>query len=324
MNWDSGLGFQRWHQAKKLGLTQQALIGIASPRRCRERRSAAGRSSCSTVRSSFYERTAERDGGHRGRVVLQRARGPAGRGQRAARRRAGAGQCGAGARRRPWAPAASEPPALYAYDPDIGRLAVTTPTTTPRSSRSTSARSLRRNRPGAAVQRRPGGRGDDRRHAAGVLRRGHPRPQRAPRAGLAGRPLSVDRGVTPLRLTKAPRGAGASAASSVGHAFAGPFTCRRPDGDRRRLDPRHPPLHPSRSTPAGTSVAPREHAADVLFPSTAGGATVGSSWCCVTAHACPSLPRIARATAGAARDRDPPAAVTRSPRSPAPPAPPPA
>ena len=30
MNWDSGLGFERWHQAKKLGLTQQALIGMAS------------------------------------------------------------------------------------------------------------------------------------------------------------------------------------------------------------------------------------------------------------------------------------------------------
>lgn len=30
MNWDSGLGFERWHQGKKLGLSQQALIGIAS------------------------------------------------------------------------------------------------------------------------------------------------------------------------------------------------------------------------------------------------------------------------------------------------------
>src|SRR5688500_6235933 len=30
MNWDSGLGFERWHQAKKLGLTQQALVGMAS------------------------------------------------------------------------------------------------------------------------------------------------------------------------------------------------------------------------------------------------------------------------------------------------------
>jgi hypothetical protein len=30
LNWDTGLGFRRWHQAKKLGLAQHALIGIAS------------------------------------------------------------------------------------------------------------------------------------------------------------------------------------------------------------------------------------------------------------------------------------------------------
>ena len=30
MNWDTGLGFERWHQGKKLGLTQEALIGLAS------------------------------------------------------------------------------------------------------------------------------------------------------------------------------------------------------------------------------------------------------------------------------------------------------
>src|SRR3712207_2541470 len=29
VNWDTGFGFRRWHQAKKLGLSQQALIGIA-------------------------------------------------------------------------------------------------------------------------------------------------------------------------------------------------------------------------------------------------------------------------------------------------------
>src|SRR5215208_5214626 len=33
LNWDTGFGFRRWHQTKKLGLSQQALIGIAtSPR----------------------------------------------------------------------------------------------------------------------------------------------------------------------------------------------------------------------------------------------------------------------------------------------------
>jgi hypothetical protein len=40
----------------------------------------------------------------------------------------------------------------------------------------------------------------------------------------------VSRGVTPLRLTKAPVGAGATAAAAVGHAFAGPFTDLRATG----------------------------------------------------------------------------------------------
>ena len=30
LNWDTGFGFERWHQAKKLGLSAQALIGLAS------------------------------------------------------------------------------------------------------------------------------------------------------------------------------------------------------------------------------------------------------------------------------------------------------
>ena len=29
LNWDTGLGFKRWHQGKKLGLSQSALLGIA-------------------------------------------------------------------------------------------------------------------------------------------------------------------------------------------------------------------------------------------------------------------------------------------------------
>ena len=51
MNWDTGLGFDRWHQAKKLGLTQQALIGIAADRRAAAlaRVGRSGRSGCSTA-----------------------------------------------------------------------------------------------------------------------------------------------------------------------------------------------------------------------------------------------------------------------------------
>ena len=30
LNWDTGLGYLRWHQRKKVGLAQGALIGIAA------------------------------------------------------------------------------------------------------------------------------------------------------------------------------------------------------------------------------------------------------------------------------------------------------
>ena len=128
MNWDSGLGFDRWHQAKKLGLTQEALVGLASsdsllpgkqwgpwaksmldsgfdfydargcPRARRRPRPAC--SSTSTVPQG--------DGSARLALARIRPTPPA--------RSTPAGQEGRG-----------EPPPLYSYDPDIGRLAVTTP-----------------------------------------------------------------------------------------------------------------------------------------------------------------------------------------------------
>src|SRR3712207_4965867 len=30
LNWDTGLGFSRWHQTKKIGLAQQSLIALAA------------------------------------------------------------------------------------------------------------------------------------------------------------------------------------------------------------------------------------------------------------------------------------------------------
>ena len=53
LNWDTGLGFRRWHESKKLGLSQQALIGIASsPSLAGPRLRAHGRSGSSTRASS--------------------------------------------------------------------------------------------------------------------------------------------------------------------------------------------------------------------------------------------------------------------------------
>ena len=51
LNWDTGLGFKRWHQGKKLGLSQAALLGIALLRRARRPRR-RGPSTCSTAPSS--------------------------------------------------------------------------------------------------------------------------------------------------------------------------------------------------------------------------------------------------------------------------------
>jgi hypothetical protein len=53
VNWDTGYGFRRWHQAKKLGLSQLALLGIATAPGLAPRPNAPrGRSGCSTAAST--------------------------------------------------------------------------------------------------------------------------------------------------------------------------------------------------------------------------------------------------------------------------------
>jgi hypothetical protein len=130
LNWDTGFGFKRWHQAKKLSLAQGALIGLATVRELepssRRRRWAKW----------LLDRTLQRylawaDECRDGlppplffgvNRVPQRpcdARLAAARVQANAARAADAGL----GRLR-----SERPPALYAFDPDTGRLAVTTPT----------------------------------------------------------------------------------------------------------------------------------------------------------------------------------------------------
>ncbi len=278
MNWDSGLGFQRWHQAKKLGLTQQALIGIAqsaSLGSANDRRWAKFMLDRSL---EFYERTAERDGGVADALFFNVHAVPQG----VASARLGAARVLANAARALDAglgrAAASEPPALYAYDPDIGRLAVTTPAY---------------NTAIVAVNQRafPYGGVDLARlfngsqEVAATIGGTPPasfgavvkdRNGRRVLASQIGR-SSVDRGVTPLRLTRAPRGAGASAAASVGRAFAGPFTTLEATGTVRngaaaiRVTHRFTP----RDITTRWDVTHRPNAgADVLFPSTGKSAHV--------------------------------------------------
>ena len=128
LNWDTGLGFGRWHQVKKPPLCQQSLLAIAlSPRF--QPTPAHGRWA-----KYFFDRglalfdrwTAEREGLPPG-VQFDVTRTPSGEGDSqlaVARMQANAAQaCMLGLTK----VRAEEPPPLYAFDPDTGRLAVTTP-----------------------------------------------------------------------------------------------------------------------------------------------------------------------------------------------------
>lgn len=125
LNWDTGLGFKRWHQGKKLGLSQGALLGIAV---CDELSDHGAWAKHMLDRSfELFGRWTDRAkglppanafgvpsiDGNEGSALLAAARVQANAAQ--------AALLGLGAKR------AEEPPPLYAYDPDVGRLAVSTP-----------------------------------------------------------------------------------------------------------------------------------------------------------------------------------------------------
>jgi hypothetical protein len=129
MNWDTGLSFKRWHQGKKFGLAQAALLGIAV---CPELRP-------SEVHGAWAKHILEQGFGLFGSWI-DRDRGlpPANAfdvpsidddvdsaALAAARLQANAAQ--ALLLELDQAPS-EEPPPLYAYDPDVGRVAVSTPT----------------------------------------------------------------------------------------------------------------------------------------------------------------------------------------------------
>ena len=129
LNWDTGLGFDRWHQGKKHGLAQLGILAIAlSPRFHNEPEYAR-------YAKYFFDRGVYRygafvnDGG--GRIPAAVAYGVTKTGAlptddelwlaRMACNAAIAIHHGLGAK------PSQEPPPLYAFDPDIGRLAITTP-----------------------------------------------------------------------------------------------------------------------------------------------------------------------------------------------------
>ncbi len=85
LNWDTGLGFKRWHQGKKLGLSQAALLGIAV---CPELTPRGPWAKWMFDRSlELFERWVDRAHGHAAGERLRRALDRRRRAVRGARRR---------------------------------------------------------------------------------------------------------------------------------------------------------------------------------------------------------------------------------------------
>src|SRR6185503_3159367 len=64
LNWDTGLGFKRWHQGKKLGLSQAALLGIAASSELRPSAGHGGWAKHMLDRSfELFDRWCDRAGG---------------------------------------------------------------------------------------------------------------------------------------------------------------------------------------------------------------------------------------------------------------------
>ena len=228
MNWDSGLGFERWHQAKKLGLTQQALIGLASsPSLLPGPRWAGWAKDILDRGLGWYDGLAERAGGIPEPVFFGLKKVPQGVGSArlaAARMQANAARAiDAGLGRA----ASARPPALYAFDPDIGRLAVTTPAyntaVVPVNQRAFPYGGLELARLFDGRQEVAGTVGGTGAAGFGLV----------VRDGAGRRVLATQDGRDTERrtftLTRAPRGVAARAASR-GHAYAGPFRDLRATG----------------------------------------------------------------------------------------------
>jgi hypothetical protein len=126
-NWDSGLGFERWHQAKKFPLTHEGLLAIAAAKHFQPSPAYGAWAKWMFDRGlDWYERQVTKYDGLPPCVFFGVDSHSAVGDDALTASRMAANACRAiqyglddvtG----------REPPALYAYDPDIGRLAVTTP-----------------------------------------------------------------------------------------------------------------------------------------------------------------------------------------------------
>jgi hypothetical protein len=282
LNWDTGLGFRRWHQSQKLGLAQQALIGIASAPQLAPPRLRAWARWMLDRGFEFYERQAAlgefgvAPGVFFGASVLHQTRGNARLGAaRMAGNAARAIAAGLGGAR------VERPPPLYSFDPDTGRLAVTTPAyntaivPVSQGAFPYGGIELARLYDGAQeVAANIGGRAP----AGFGLRVSDERGRevivtQAPRTTLPA-------GAAPLRLTRAPAGVGVPPRTSARAAYAGPFDDLRAAGHVRSRALRADVTHRftagfvESSWSLRGSAGRQRYSVDVLFPSHGRGAQI--------------------------------------------------
>lgn len=224
VNWDSGLGFHRWHQTKKFALCQEALLGIASAPRFQPSPQYGQWAKHLFDRGlSWYAAQVQRAGALPPPVSFGVHSDNASGDDRLTAARMMGNACRAvifgldllnGV----------QPPPLYAYDPDIGRLAITTPAyNTAIVAVNQGAFPYGGMEPARlfgseqAVAANVGGTADA---CFGIVVRDH-RTGRATES-QRGRPHG-NLAVPPLTLRRAPRGTSAHPAAYPQHAYAGPF-----------------------------------------------------------------------------------------------------
>ena len=238
LNWDTGYGFKRWHAGRTWALAQQGLLAIAASPRFHPRPELGGWAKHQFDRGlALYERLSQAAADGKGIApsnlydVNVAPLGPSIRELFAARMQANAVRAvalGLGGMQAP------EPPPLYSFDGDIGRLAVTTQALLDRRAAGQPARlPVRRHGAVPAVRRRPAGGLERRRPAVGKLRRaGAPARQgdrdvAAPEGGPAAAPAAAA-AVLPAR----PRRPGPAVSAA---------TVRRPVRDADRAGPHRAP-----------------------------------------------------------------------------------
>jgi hypothetical protein len=236
LNWDTGFGFRRLHQAKKMPLAQEGLLAIAAGGDLTPGPVYAAWAKSILDRGiALYERWLPDGGGLPPALLfdLSERPQPAAHAALAAARveanAARAVQAGLGSRR------STVPPPLYAWDPDNGRLAVTTPSY---NTAIVSANSGAFPYGGLDIARLF----DGRQEVAGTIGGVPPAAFGMVIRGADGHTLLATqrpesgghRGAPAVRLVRAPSGAGASPRSAPTRAFAGRFRTVQTTGTVRR------------------------------------------------------------------------------------------